>query len=163
MKEKTTRVSLDDTQYQIKRFSPEVGSFILGRILNSGTKALFETMRALGDLASPTGEDSPGPGTGAGVPEPEPTAEEKIRRMATSAFGVMTFEERAMIQRRCLDVCARVENDDVLMPVSNSNGTILDDLQLIMRLELEALVFNFNDFFAEGGLSALLKTPAPRQ
>jgi hypothetical protein len=157
VKDKTKRVTIDDTQYQLKRFAPDVGSFILSRILSAGTRALIETMKALGDVQPPT--------SALGEPVPEPQVEDheaRIRQMATSAFGVMSFDERSMIQRRCLEACSRLEGEDTPMPLANSSGTIIDDLQLVMCLELEVLVFNFQDFFAGGGLNALLKTPAPR-
>lgn len=159
MKDKTKIVVIDNTQYQIKRFAPDAGSFILGRILSAGSKAMIQTMVALGDVQAPTSALAAEP------TEPvEVDREVEIRRMANSAFGVMSFEERSMIQRKCLEVCSRLEgDDDTPMPLANANGSLVDDFQLAMQLELETLVFNFYDFFAAGGLSALLKSTAPRK
>jgi len=161
VKDKTKRVMIDGTQYQIKRFAPDVGSFILGRILNSINKVLIETMKAFGDAVR---DVQPAPATSPAAAPTQEQTEERIRRMATDAFGVMSFEERSVVQQKCLQVCARVEthSEETLMPLANANGCLVDDLQLILRLELETLVFNFYDFFAEGGLNALLKSPAPR-
>lgn len=153
MKEKTKLVTIDGVTYQLKRFMPDVGSFILGRVLNAGATATIQRMKALGDILA----DIPQPTT----PPEEVDVDTQIRRTASTAFGAMTFEERTQIQRKCMEACARME-EDAPMPVSNANGMILDDLTLVMRLELEVLVFNFHDFFAEGGLNALLKTPAPQ-
>lgn len=167
MKEKTKEIVVDEVRYQIRRFRPDVGSFILSRVLSAAQRAVIERMKSIGDVDFSVIASVP-----ASVPEPEldPVAvteaiDSKTRLTVTNAFGVMGQEDRSMIQRRCLESCSRLEGvEDAPMPLANANGTLVDDLDLTLRLELETLVFNFSDFFARGGLNALLRTPsaAPR-
>lgn len=149
MKDKTKVVSIGDDEYQLKRFAPDVGAFILNLILNAGAKAIIERMKLLRDI--------PPPDAGEKIEPPAPDPDGEVRRMASTAFGGMTFEQRSMVQKRCLDACARMEEGSP-MPIVAASGPLIDDLQVIMRLELEVLAFNFTDFFAAGGLNALLKT-----
>jgi hypothetical protein len=160
MKEKTKLVTIEDTRYQIGRFTADVGSWILGRTLNAGARDAIEKMKALGeDFSTPSAQ---------AAPSEAPDVETQIRRMTTSAFGAMAFEERSTIQRKCIEKCARMEGPDgnMPMPLANGNGTIrgdvAEDLQLVLRLEMEVLIFNFSDFFEQGGFNALLSTPAPK-
>lgn len=159
MKEKTKLVTIDDVQYQIGRFSAQVGSWILGRTLNAGARDAIEKMKALGEDFNPSATAQP---------IEKPDVETQIRRMTTSAFGAMSLEERSTIQQKCIEKCCRMEGPDnnTAMPLANGNGVIrgdiADDLQLVLRLEMEVLIFNFSDFFEQGGFNALLQTPAPR-
>lgn len=160
MKEKNKLITIDGAQYQIGRFSAQVGSWILGRTLNAGARDAIEKMKALGEDFKPSGPAQP-------APEPV-DVETQIRRMTTSAFGAMSLEERSTIQQKCIEKCSRMEGpeNDMPMPLANGNGVIRgdisDDLQLVLRLEMEVLIFNFSDFFEQGGFNALLQTPAPR-
>lgn len=151
MKEKTKQVVIGDAEYQLKRFPADVGSFILGRLYSGARLSAVAMIKAIGEVTAPTGEIS--------VSAPEPDLQ--IRNMADRAFGALPFDERALVQRECLKACARMENDQP-MPIIAASGCLIDDLELLLRLEMEALVFNFHDFFAGGGLNALLKSPAPR-
>lgn len=162
MKEKTKLVTIEDTNYQIGRFAADVGSWIIGCTLNAGMRDAIGKMKMLGEDVRQT---TPQP-----VEQPaEPDdIEFKIRRTMTSAFSAMTLEERSIIQRKCLEKCSRMEGPEsnTPMPLSNGNGVIrgdiADDLRLVLQLEMEVLIFNFFDFFEQGGFNALLQTPAPR-
>lgn len=158
MKEKTHLLVIEDADYQIERFNPVVGSYVLGRILHWGTKAMLDQVRSMGPeaMAQVVGAAAP-----SSPPPEEPSPDARIRRMVMEAFGMMPLEERTIIQRKCIEVCSRLEGDDP-MPLGNASGMLISDLHLVMRLEMEALVFNFTDFFAQGGPKALLQAPAPR-
>ncbi len=149
MKQKTKNVEIDGTKYQIRRFLPDVGSYLLMRIIGAGIKT---------DAGDATNSAS-----GKEVVRGEvPGGEDLARAVIFAAFlRGLDFETHCFVQAQCLAVCARLEGPDGLpMPIVNAAGVwaiheIKDDTPLVLRLETEALVFNFTDFFAGGGLNAL--------
>jgi hypothetical protein len=141
MKQKTKIFEVDGTRYQIARFKLELASYLLGRIV-----------RAV-KIEGPRGEAATEqPGAKQEKPEPEAIARVMI---AAGLFGDIDRATRAEIQNECMRACARLEGDDLPMPLSNGSELLIDDLGLVLRLEMETLVFNLTPFFASGGLTAL--------
>lgn len=167
MKLKTKIVDISGTHYQIRKLAPDVGSYILGHAISAiATKAATK-----GGQSPQNAQDNIG---GATAPETaavsESSAEDLARAVALATFGGLDFELHRFVQQKCLAVCSRMEcteGSDVPMPIVNDSGQwaipeIRDDLSLVMKLEVEALVFNLSDFFAGGGLNALTGSQASR-
>ena len=154
MKEKTKIVQFGDTRFQLRKLPPGVGTFIAMQLLGAGIKA--------GNLG---GGDPQSSSTEAAAPQSMATGEELVRAVAFSAFlRGLEYEAHQFVQTHCLAVCSRMEQSgetEVPMPIVNDSGQwaipeVRDDMSLVMKLELEVLVFNLSDFFAEGGLNALV-------
>jgi hypothetical protein len=148
MNEKTKIVEIAETRYQLRRFTPDVGSFILMQIIGASLKGQ-ENVEARPEAAPPASE--------------QPKGEDLVRAVTFSAFlHGLDFEAHRFIQGRCLALCSRMEGEagqEAPMPIVNGTGVALpelrDNMQLVMQLEMEVLVFNFSDFFAGGGLKNL--------
>ena len=165
MTPKTKIIELSGTRYQLRKMAPDVGSFILMAMIGAGIKA--------SNMGGGTNADDPHASTekaAENLPTAEPKGEEVVRATAFSAFlGGLDFEMHRFIQVRCLSVCSRMEGTDgseVPMPIVSEAGRwaipeIQDDISLVMRLEVEALVFNLSPFFASGGLNAMVGSQVP--
>jgi len=150
MTPKTKIVEFSGTRYQVRKLSPDVGSFILGKALMVGIKASEESAASNGDAVAAPDKAAP---------------EDMARAIAFSfVFRGADFETHRFVQGKCLAVCSRMESKDggpeLPMPIVNDAGAwaipeIRDDVALVMRLEVEVLAFNFTDFFAVGGLNAM--------
>jgi hypothetical protein len=164
MRERTKTVTIDDTEYQIRRFSPAVGSFILGRVLSAGARAMRDATERNGNHeAQPVQEGK----------EFDPKdAEPAARAMAVAAVlqGTFSIEDHSLIQTECMKVCSRMEENDkgsFPMPLVNDKGQwaipeLREDVNTAIQLEVEVLTFNFTDFFALGGLTRLVTAAVQR-
>jgi hypothetical protein len=151
MIQRTKDVTLSGLNFEIGRFLPDVGSYLLGRLIGSAMKA-GENAKA----------QEPAPET---EPAKKPTGEEMVRTLATALLLVgEDFELHRFVQHSCMKVCRKIEATEtsarVALPVVNDSGVffapaIRDDISLVMRLTVEALVFNFSDFFDQGGIVGL--------
>jgi hypothetical protein len=155
MKQKTKVVEIDGTKYQIRRFLPDVGSYLLMRIIGAGIKGDAGDSGNSAERKEATGE--------------VPSGEELARAVIFAAFlRGLDFDTHQFVQQHCMQVCARLEGPDSLpMPLVNAGGVwaikdVQDDTALVMRLQVEALTFNFTDFFATGGLNALAGAQSSR-
>jgi hypothetical protein len=138
VKQSTKILEIDGTSYQIGRFRLELASYILGR--------LFRAIPRTADTAAETAPREP---------QGKPAADDIARAMiGAGLFGDMDRATRAEIQNECMRVCSRMEND-LPVPLSNGKDLIVDDLGLVLRLEMETLVFNLTPFFNSGGMKVL--------
>lgn len=158
VKEKTRIVEIGGTNYQFRKMLPEIGSYLLMKLLSAGFNAQgganLENPHANSEAAAQPDAD-----------KREPSGEKLVRAVAFAAFlRGLDFESHRFVQRACLAVCSRMEERNgsgaLPMPLMNDSGAwaipeIRDDIPLIMKLELEALAFNLSDFFEQGGLNAL--------
>ena len=147
-------VPLHGNEYQLGRLPSDVGAFILMRMIGAGINA--------GSLATPDVEP-------AVKPDHEPTGEELVRAVCFAAFlRGLSFEDLCFVQRKCMGVVAWLNApglDGKPIPVLSDDGRwvfpeIGSDLQLVMQLTVETLVFNLSDFFSGGGLGSLMGTPS---
>lgn len=154
MKEKTKRVVIDDVQYQIGRFSPEVGSYIALNILGTLVKA----------QKSPISPEDGSTGQNPQQETEERDPQEIVKGMTFAAYlSGLEYDLHCFIQKKCLEVCSRLEgppNELLPMPLAKLPD-VLQDMPLVMRLETETLAFNLADFFGAGGLSAMTGNPQP--
>lgn len=163
MKAKTKIVEIAGTRYQVRKLAPDVGSYILGHAIS-----------AVAAKAASKGGEAPQKPAGAAETETaamsESTAEDLVRAVALASFSGLDFETHKFVQQKCLGVCSRMEGPDgqeVPMPIVSDSGQwaipeIRDDMTLVMRLEIEAMVFNLTDFFAGGGLNVLAGSRASK-
>lgn len=151
MIEKTKVVELSGRRYLLRRMSPEIGSYVLMQIVGGLTKALTSG-------GEPTTNESIGKSGGAAE---KLRGEEFMRAVALPAFRGLDFDTHKFIQTKCVAACSRLEGDpEMPMPIVSDSGQwaipeIRDDMSLVMRLEVESLVFNLAPFFEAGGLNML--------
>lgn len=145
MKEPFKLVNIDGTAYRIGRLTPEVGSFFL--------------MKLMGTMIASV-KDSPASEVSAEPSKEKPNPEDLARSVIFGAFfNNSDFDLHSTMQRRCLAACSRMESD-IPMPVAAASGVIAlpevrDDATLVMRLEVEVLVFNLSPFFEGEKMKAL--------
>jgi hypothetical protein len=157
--EKTKIVVLGESRYQLRRLSPEAGSFIAMKLLSAAESSSKE--------GGGPGKGESGEGQGPALPTP--SGEQMVRIVALLAFNGLDFETHSFIQHKCLGCCFRLEGGaeggpELPMPIVNASGAwaipeIRDDMALVMKLELEALVFSVAPFFESGGLVSLAPGP----
>jgi hypothetical protein len=156
VKEKTRIVPIGEARYQIGRFNPEVGSYILKSLVMSlisgdreqSSAAVSDLPPSVAAAEAPSGEDS-------------------ARPLIFAAFlKQLDFNMHKFISRQCMAVVACM-NGDAPMPIANGAGVLVpevrDDLSLVMRLEIETLMLNFSDFFVHGGLAGMAGTTPASQ
>ena len=149
MNEKTKIVEVNGASYQLRRFAPDVGSFIVMQIIGAGLKGVSEGPAPSADSVTPKAE--------------QPSGEDLVRAVVFSAFlRGLDFDMHRFVQTKCLALCSRMEPQGdqlVPMPLMTALGVAIpelrEDMELVMKLEIAVLVFNFTDFFAGGGLNAL--------
>lgn len=154
MSAKTKIVELSGARYQLGKMAPDVGSFILMSMIGAGIKA--------GNLGGESSQTPPQGGRAAETVSAEPRGEDMVRAVAFAAFlRGLDYEQHRFIQQKCLAICSRMEGEPE-MPMPIVSGTtwaipeIRDDISLVMKLEIEALVFNLSDFFDAGGLNTIM-------
>lgn len=156
MSTKTKIIVIGDARYQIGFLSSEDGSFILMKVMNALREAIMRDAKKTEDIEA--GEED------ANVSDNR-TPEEKTRTIVMGFMttgGMQDIETHRFIQRKCMSVCSRMETTDgqeLPMPIANQYGVTLpevrDNISVVMKLEIEVLVFNLSSFFAGGGMGAL--------
>lgn len=131
-----------ERKFQVKRFDALTGSYI--------AFTLFEKILSviMGNKDQFIGSKTPD------------VSADKFSEMLPSTLFKMSREDFTALQKDCLKVCYEVLPAGV-MPVIGANGrwgvSGLDtDTGLVLRLTIEALLFNLLGFFKEGGLSSLV-------
>ena len=137
MSAKTKIVTVQDKQYQIRKLRPNIGSFIITRVMAAG-------------VGANSGGDTPD--------------KSLLTSMFAAFLRGIDFDTFSFIQNNCLAVVARMEQiaDGPLvpMPITTDTGVfaaldIAEDLSLVMALTIESLLFNLSDFFEGGGLKPM--------
>lgn len=158
MKTRHKIIEIGAHRYQIGKLLPDVGSFILMQMIGAGVKRDMETPASAGPAPDVSRETI--------------NSEDAVRTLAFGAFiQGLDFKAFQFIQNECLSVCCRMEapldhpEDSIPMPIRMKDGRwaiaeVRDDVNLVMRLTMEALVFNLADFFDQGGLRAVAPAEA---
>jgi hypothetical protein len=151
--EKFKYVTIGENQFRIGRLTPAVGSYVLGQIMNANLKRLAD-LRSSGVIRPPDNA----------LAVPEPSSEGLVRAAAMAAFlGGLDLDTHVKIQQLCLAQCSQMSqngSESPPMPIATAEGTLVPEIDVVLavRLEMEVLVFNLSDFFAQGGLSSLVQT-----
>lgn len=146
---KTKNVEIDGKNYQIRRMEPNVGSYLLFRLL--GAMNELKT----GDAPATTGNETTAPAAA-------PSGEDIARSVVLAALfqANKDFEFHCFLQAKALAVISRLEGEpgsERPMPIMTSSGVIAlpeirEDITLISKLEIESITFNLSPFFEGGGL-----------
>ena len=150
---KSNIVTLNEHRYQIGRVKPEVGSFILLKLLSANIRAgaLAKDEQAQPSKLQPSKD--------------APTDEEMVRATIFGAFlSGLKFDEFKFVQQSCMQSVTWLSNpraQGAPMPIMNDYGEwafseISDNIGLVMQLTTEVLVWNLEGFFAAGGLAILM-------
>ena len=131
-KPSTTTVEINGQTFIIRRMLPEVGSFITTRILLAAADQVGQAAKE-GTLFS----------------------------AFTAFLRGLDFESFKFVQHSCLSVVDRMEQlpgiaAPTAMPIMNQDGSwtapdVAADLQLVLSLTTQSLMFNVADFFAQSG------------
>ena len=138
--QKTKIVEVSGQRYLLRKMRPNVGSYILTRVLAAGLSA--------GIVAE------------GGVP-----SNSFLAAVFTSFLRGLDFETFSFIQNNCLSVIGKLQDPgdgtEVPMPIVADSGVFADEaitsnLMIVMELTVQSLLFNLSDFFDGGGLKAIL-------
>lgn len=154
MQTRSKVVELSSRKFEIRRLSPEIGSFIFMRMLGVSMRTAAVERESKPASAKEEKESEPAP---------EISGEMKVRALTFSVFsGGMGFEDFKFIQNGCMRVVSVVENRagiDFPLPIMDDAGkwtpdgiSLSFDVGLVMRLTTEVLIFCFADFFEGSGL-----------
>lgn len=147
MRARTTTIEIDGATYQLSRFGPELGSFIVNLLLGAALKKAAQLSSGVQEQEAP---EKPPEDSGRGL-------------IQIALMGGLGREEHGLIFSECMKKISRLEGPDgqkIPMPIVSARGDFAakdleDDLPLLTKLQIEVLVFNFSDFFARGIGSAL--------
>ena len=144
---RTKQVDLKGRKFELRRLSPEVGTFILMRMM--GVQMRSEAAQEERAPAKPA------------VKPPEISGEARVRALSFIVFsGAISFEDFKFIQSACMHCVSIVkvaEGEAFPMPIMSDAGewtkdgqAVVDDVQLLMNLTTETLVLSYADFFEQG-------------
>jgi hypothetical protein len=150
---RTKQVDLKGRKFELRRLSPEVGTFILMRMM--GVQMRSEAAQEERAPAKPAAVAEPA------VKPPEISGEARVRALSFIVFsGAISFEDFKFIQNACMHCVSIVkvaEGEAFPMPIMSDAGewtkdgqAVVDDVQLLMNLTTEVLVICFSDFFEQG-------------
>jgi hypothetical protein len=138
--QKTKIVEVSGQRYLLRKMRPNVGSYILTRVLAAGINA--------------------GAAQEGGAP-----SNSFLAAVFTAFLRGLDFETFSFIQNNCLAVIGKLQDpgdgSEVPMPIVADSGVFADvalanNLMTVMELTVQSLLFNLADFFDGGGLKAVL-------
>ena len=148
MHETAVVVPIDSVNYQVRRMTPAVGSYIWQRLMAAVYKAS-------------EGQKDEAPVEPA-VETPQPSSADRLRAMCGVAFMYLGFDDFEFVQKNCLRVVSREEPDMGYIPVVADDGRwVAKDLEgnpfMITRLMVEVLTVNLVSFLASGAAAPVQK------
>ena len=148
---RTKQLELSGRKFELRRLPPEVGSFILMRMM--GVQMRDQADR---ETAKPTAVAA------ASTEKPvEISGEMRVRALSFIVFsGAIDFADFKFIQQHCMRCVALVTEaagESFPMPIVSDDGqwtkdgqAVADDVGLVMKLTTEVLILCFSDFFEAG-------------
>ena len=140
MHDETKSVTIDEANYQLRRMTPAVGSYIWQLLM----KAVYKSQEGQKeDVTQP-----------APLPDAmKPSNEERLRGMCGVAFMFLGFDDFQFVQRNCMLKLSREEATAGYLPVMADDGRWANkELEqnpfLVTRLMVEVLAFNLSSFLA---------------
>jgi hypothetical protein len=152
-------VDLDGTKFHVRKLTPDVGSFILMRMLGLSMQAARVEAEKHPEK---TGREYEAPRPVEAKPEVKVSGEDRTRALVFSIMSSgISFEEFSVVQKawmQAVTVPYVVDGIDMPMPVMSHDGAwtkhgegLANDVALVMRLTSEVLVFCFASFFEPSG------------
>ena len=149
-------LELDGQKFEVRRLPPEVGSFILMRMMGVQMRDSAAKAETIPQAAAPS--EAPA------SPAPEISGEMRVRTLSFIVFsGAISFDDFKFIQQHCMQCVALVKDaagETFPMPIVSDGGVwtkdgkeIAENVGLVMKLTTEVLVLCFADFFDAGGAS----------
>jgi hypothetical protein len=141
MHEATIVVPVDGVNYQIRRMTPAVGSYIWQRLMAAVYKASEGSKE---EVAEPEDKKAP-----------RPSDADRLRAMCGVAFMYLGFDDFEFVQKNCMRMLSREEPSMGYIPVVADSGQwAAKDLEAnpfaITRLMVEVLVINLASFLESG-------------
>lgn len=153
MHAKTRTVDVLGQRYQLRKLPADVGSFILMRLIGAASSAAAHMNQGNAETQQAPESDK------------KPSGEDIVRMLVTAGLmNGIAFEEFRFIQNNVLYMVSREEGEAGFLPIMADPGRwagakleeqIGDNHPLLMRLMMEMMVFNFADFFDQGGIDGL--------
>jgi hypothetical protein len=151
-------LELDGQKFEVRRLPPEVGSFILMRMM--GVQMRDSAAKAEAIPATPA---TPAAATSE-QPAQAISGELRVRALSFIVFsGAIAFDDFKFIQQHCMQCVALVKDaagERFPMPIVSDSGiwtkdgeAIAENVGLVMKLTTEVLILCFADFFEQGGAS----------
>ena len=148
---RTKQLELSGRKFELRRLPPEVGSFILMRMM--GVQMRDQADR---EAAKPIAAATEKP--------VEISGEMRVRALSFIVFsGAIEFADFKFIQQHCMRCVALVTEaagESFPMPIISDDGqwtkdgqAVADDVGLVMKLTTEVLILCFADFFEQGAAS----------
>ena len=149
---KTVVVNINGQDFQFHKMTPAIGSYIWQLLMAACFKA-SQTVGGESNVSAPA-EDS--------AIKVTPAAE-KLRGLCGIAFMHLNFKDYEFIQENCIKVTARIDASAgvaAAMPLMTYDGRwaaedVADNLMLVTRLMVEALVHSLSSFLVESGAGPL--------
>ena len=154
MHEATVVVPVDGVNYQIRRMTPAVGSYIWQRLM----AAVYKASEGQKDEAPVEPAEPAEPA----VEAPQPSSAERLRASAGRlratcgvAFMYLGFDDFEFVQKNCMRMLSREEPNMGYIPVVADSGQwaakdLEANLFIITRLMVEVLVVNLASFLEFG-------------
>jgi hypothetical protein len=156
MQTRSKVVDLSGNKFHVRRLPPEVGSFILMRMIG---------VRMRSADAAPVAQKAESEQAAPPVASEKINGEMQVRALAFSVFsGGVSFDDFKFIQNSCMKVVSIVKEhagNEFPMPIVTDEGVwtadgapVAENVGLIMQLTTEVLIFCFADFFDTSGTGA---------
>ncbi len=154
MQPRSKVVSINDKKFEVRRLAPEVGTFILMRMLGISMRSAAErepaTQHSAKQESFAATEETQEPTVGVG--------EMRVRALSFAVMsGGISFEDFRFIQSACMKCVAKIENRagvDFPLPIVDDKGVwtpdgvdVANDVGALTRLTTEVLILCFADFF----------------
>jgi hypothetical protein len=148
-------VELKGASYEVRKLSPDVGSFIFMRMMSISMRMMQERAERELEAASKRRGSVEQVAEQPTEEQPAISGEDRVRALAfTVLSGGVEFSDFQFIQTACLKVASKKDENGNAMPIMTDGGVwtkdgygVRDDVGLVMQLVSEVLVFCFGAFF----------------
>lgn len=137
--------SVGERTFRVKRFDALTGSFVAFTLFEKILPVILQNQKQIKSVVEDGGIEA-----------------DEFANILPSTLFKMSRADFTALQKDCLKVCYEVLPAG-LTPVIGANGNwgvigLENDTGVVLRLTIEALLFNLLSFFKEGGLTSMLSS-----